>query len=125
MNYWRLAAADPSLLSGAIKKGRWNSTKERELQAVRKGDGVVLFSLDKGTQGYLGTATVTRSPYSDDAGLYHIDFKVGFVRSKALPTAPVRALLQQARLRLNYPPLFVVQLSSAEYQVMSRLIQSE
>ena len=50
---------------------------------------------------------------------------LAILRSKALPTAPVRALLQQARLRLNYPPLFVVQLSSAEYQVMSRLIQSE
>jgi hypothetical protein len=127
MNYWRLGTVDSDGLAKVLEDGVWASTKESELHRLERGDRVVVFSLDKKRQGYWATARVVRKAYevaADSVSKYHVDLELSHIRRDILPASVVRSLLQKARLRLNYPPLFVVQLSAGEYQAMSRLIES-
>jgi len=126
MNYWRLGTPDGDRLAKALDEGAWRSSKESELRPLQPEDRGVLFSLDKKRQGYWAVARVARGVYGveDSAQEYMIDLEYTHVRKDLLPSSVVRALLQKARLRLNYPPLFVVQLSAPEFQVMARMTEN-
>ena len=53
---------------------------------------------------------------------FRVNLSISKVLDEPIPFAKVKPVLQQARLRIRFLPLFVLELSNPEYQVVSRFI---
>jgi len=127
MKFWRLASNDPAIVEAALNSGQWRSKVDRDLRALSVGDRLVFFCTSGKTPGYLGIGTLTGglSTGNDPELPFQVTFDADTRLKQPLKQDAVRKTLQAARLRIRYQPLFVLELSAAEFQVMSRMITQE